>query len=114
MSDWTIWAIMLAIGLGTFSLRLSFIELLDGVAVPHAVRRALRFVPPAVLSALVVPAVLLGSTETAPPALSARVLAGLVALAIACWRRSVVWTLVGGMATLWATDLLTAAVGLPW
>lgn len=54
-----IWMIMLAGGLLTFGMRLSFIYLLGRVDVPEAVRRALRFVPPAVLSALILPELLM-------------------------------------------------------
>ncbi|MGQ0548193.1 MAG: AzlD domain-containing protein, partial [Armatimonadota bacterium] len=53
-----LWMVIIAMGVMTYALRLSMILLFDRVAMPDVIRRALRFVPPAVLSALVVPALL--------------------------------------------------------
>lgn len=103
MDETTIWLCILAIGAGTFALRFSFIELAGRIALPESMTRALRFLPPAVLSAIIVPAVL----RTGPgtdfsfgidnPRLAAAVVAALVA-----WlTRSVVATLAAGMGTLW-------------
>ena len=54
-----IWLVMLLGGLLTFGMRLSFIYLLARLDVHDVIWRALRFVPPAVLSALVMPALLM-------------------------------------------------------
>jgi len=101
MSTLTLWLTILGAGIVTFALRLSFIALLGRVEVPPFLERALRFVPAAVLTAVVVPLLLF---ENGAPGISLgneRLLAGLVAVLI-CWRtRSVPLTLVGGMATLW-------------
>jgi len=101
MSTPTLWLTILGAGIVTFALRLSFIALLGRVEVPPFLERALRFVPAAVLTAVVVPLLLF---ENGAPGISLgneRLLAGLVAVLI-CWRtRSVPLTLVGGMATLW-------------
>jgi branched-subunit amino acid transport protein len=108
MSTQTLWFTILGAGVVTFALRLSFIALLGSVEVPPFLERALRFVPAAVLTAVVVPLLLY---ESGAPEISLgneRLLAGLVAVLI-CWRtRSVPLTLVGGMATLWTLQ----AVGL--
>jgi len=48
-----IWVVMLAAGLLTFGMRLSFIYLFGRFEIPETIRRALRFVPPAVLSAII-------------------------------------------------------------
>jgi branched-subunit amino acid transport protein len=50
-----IWLVILIGGLLTYAMRLSFIYFLASIAIPDIVRRALRFVPPAVLSAIVLP-----------------------------------------------------------
>ena len=66
--------------------------------VPPRLQRWLRYVPPAVLAALVAPAALApqGHLEFGLPAWA--VLAG----AAVAWRtRSVLWTLVGGLAVFW-------------
>ncbi len=50
-----IWVVMVIGGLLTFLTRLSFIALLDRIKVPDWFRRGLRFVPVAVLSAIILP-----------------------------------------------------------
>ena len=101
------WLPALAIaGLVTFGIRLSFIALLGKVELPPALTRALRFVPPAVLSAIILPEVLVrdGAVDLHPanPRLVAGVLAALVA-----WRtRNVVLTIAVGMAALWTAQAL--------
>ena len=50
-----IWLIFFLGGLLTFGMRFIFIYLLGRFEVPETMRRALRFVPPAVLTAIVVP-----------------------------------------------------------
>jgi len=97
-----IWAAVAVIGLATFGIRLSFIYLFGRVdEVPDRVERVLRFVPPAVLAALTVPAlVTLRPTATAT-LLDERLLAGLAA-ALVAWRTEDVFaTIAAGMATLW-------------
>ena len=51
----TVWLTMLLVGLGTYATRLSFILLFGRREIPVGVRRALRFVPPAVLTAIIFP-----------------------------------------------------------
>lgn len=66
-------------------------------------RRWLRYVPPAVLAALVVPPVLApqGHLEVGLPALA------LLVGAVVAWRtRSVLWTIAGGMAVFWILGML--------
>lgn len=96
-----IWLLLLGIGLGTFALRLSFIHWFGGRQVPPALQRALRFVPAAVLAALVVPAVVYGGDSPGLHADNPRLLAG-AAAALVAWRsRNVLWTLAVGMGVLW-------------
>jgi len=101
-----VWALVVILGLGTFALRLSFIQLRGRVdAFPPAIEHSLSFVPAAVLAALVFPALftLNGSVEGV---LNARVLAGGVA-AIVAWRtRNMLATIGVGMVVLWATTIL--------
>jgi branched-subunit amino acid transport protein len=53
-----LWLVIAAMGAATYLLRLSLVVLLGHVALPDLARRALRFVPPAVLTAIVVPELL--------------------------------------------------------
>ncbi|WP_254543512.1 AzlD domain-containing protein [Halomarina pelagica] len=98
MTDLELWLVILAAGLGTFAIRLSFFLLFERVdTVPPRVRWALSFVPAAVLAALVAPEfVSLAPGGTSTPRLLAGVLAALVA-----WRtESVLATIVTGLAAL--------------
>lgn len=100
----TIWVIFSIVGLGAFVLRSSFIFLIGRLKdVPARVRGVLRFVPPAVLAALVVQAVLSLSLEPSigltfePEKLLALALAAVVA-----WRTENILATIGvGMAALW-------------
>src|SRR5204862_3497014 len=62
---WTWWIVIFAVGSLNYLSRLSFIALFARVEIPPFVARALRFVPAAMLTAIVVPAVVF----TAPAAL---------------------------------------------
>ena len=57
MSEMTPWMTFLLIGLGTFAVRLSFIEFYAVLRIPPLFRRALAYVPASVLAALVLPLV---------------------------------------------------------
>ncbi len=101
-----IWVVMIIGGLLTFGMRFSFIYLLGRVDVPPLVRRALRFVPPAVLSALILPALLMPSGTLDLTLGNERWLAGLVAILVAWRTRSVLLTILAGVAALVILRLL--------
>ena len=90
------WVAILLAGVGTFLMRASFLLVAHRMAeVPEGVQRVLRQIPPAALSALVVPAFLRPGGELGiwQPELAAGALAAAV-----CWRtRSTIATLVVGM-----------------
>lgn len=93
-------------GLVTFATRLSFIALLGKIEVPPLLTRALRFVPAAVLSAIIVPELVVRDGAPDLSAGNPRLLAGLLAAAVAWRTRSVVVTIAAGMAALWALQAL--------
>nr|WP_213640258.1 AzlD domain-containing protein [Pseudomonas lalucatii] len=99
--------IIFAIGLGTFALRLSFIELLGRASPPPYLQRALRFVPAAVMAALVLPALV--NLDGAPDLSlgNERLLAGALAAFVAWRTRQVLLTLAVGMAALWLLQAYT-------
>ena len=101
-----IWFVMVLGGLLTFGMRLSFIYLLGRVRVPDAVARALRFVPPAVLSALVLPQLLMPSGQLDLGLANHRWLAGLIAILVAWRTRSILLTILAGMTALLLLQLL--------
>lgn len=101
----TAWLTIALASLGTFVLRASFFAFAGRlVDLPPLAQRVLRQIPPAVLAALVVPALVrpAGSVDLWQP----RLLAGIVA-AFVSWRtRNVGLTLVVGMAVLIAVEQL--------
>ena len=106
MSTLTLWLTIVGAGAVTFALRLSFIVLLGRVETPLFLGRALRFVPAAVLTAVVIPLLFYENGALEVSLSNERLVAG-VAAALIAWRtRSVLITLGGGMATLWALQAI--------
>ena len=95
-----IWLIFLLGGLLTFGMRFIFIYLLGRFEVPDTMRRALRFVPPAVLSAIVVPELLIRSGQIDVSWMNFRLLAGVAAVLVAWKTKNTLLTILGGMAVL--------------
>ncbi len=93
-------------GLLTFATRLSFIALLGRFEPPEVVTRALRYVPPAVLSAIIFPEVLLRDGVFVTPWANPRLLAGLVAAVVAWRTRNVLLTIAIGMLAFWVLGWL--------
>ncbi|RRJ96183.1 AzlD domain-containing protein [Opitutaceae bacterium TAV4] len=100
-------ALFLGLGTVTFLMRFSFIGLLGRRELPEGFKVGLYFVPLVVLTAIVVPEVLLtgegggsggwGALQLAHP----KVPAALAAVFVAAWTRQVLPTLVTGMGVLW-------------
>ncbi len=97
----TTWLIILGMGLVTYAIRLSLIALLGRMQVPLLVQRGLRFVPPAVLSAIIFPELLRPSGALDVSLNNLRLLAGVLAALVAWRTKNVLLTIAVGMATLW-------------
>ncbi len=97
----TLWLTIIAMGVVTYALRLSLIALLGRFEVPPLVSRGLRFVPPAVLSAIFVPELLQPGGKLNLSLGNARLLAGLLAMLVAWRTRNVLLTVGVGMVALW-------------
>jgi branched-subunit amino acid transport protein len=98
----SVWAVIVAVGVATFLIRLSFIYLFGRIdTVPPRVTRALRYVPAAVLAALVVPAVVAVEPTVAGTLTADRFLAGTVAAVVAWRTEDVTATIVVGLVALW-------------
>jgi branched-subunit amino acid transport protein len=96
-----IWLTMLLAGLVTFIIRLSFIQIIGHRSIPPLLQRALRLVPPAVLTAIIFPEVFLSSGQLDLSFGNARLLAGLLATLVAWRTRNAVLTIVVGMLSVW-------------
>ena len=96
----TIWLTMLAVGVLTFGTRLSFIYLFGRRQIPVRVKRGLRFVPPAVLTAIIFPELLLPNGTLDISLGNERLLAGIIAALVAWRSTNTVATIIAGMAAL--------------
>lgn len=106
MNGISIWLLFLAIAVGTFSLRFSFIYLFGKIEMPDWLRRALRFVPASVLAALVFPALTHSAGVLDLSLGNVRLLAG-IGGALVAWRtKNVLLTIVVGMVLFWILEAL--------
>jgi branched-subunit amino acid transport protein len=96
----SLWLVMIAGGLITYAIRLSFISLWGRLKIPDVVQRGLRLVPPAVLSAIIVPDLLLHAGKLDASVGNERLIAGLAAIAAALVSRNTLVTIAVGMAVL--------------
>jgi branched-subunit amino acid transport protein len=98
----TVWLIIAGGTLVTYLTRLSFIALLPPDRLPPLFLRGLRFVPPAVLAAIIAPALLRPEGTLALSLANDRLLAGLLAGLVALRTRNTWMTIGIGMIALWA------------
>jgi len=106
MNRLPIWLLFIALALGTFALRFSFIYLFGKVDMPDWLRRALRFVPASVLAALVFPALTYPNGALDLSLGNVRLLAG-IGGALVAWRtKNVLWTIAVGMILFWVLQAL--------
>lgn len=99
-----IWWMMLSAGALTYLTRLSFIWLFERVAVPNLLQRALRLVPPAVLSVIIFQELLIRNGAVHMAIDNARLPAGLIAIMVAWRTRSALLTIATGMIALWVIN----------
>jgi branched-subunit amino acid transport protein len=97
-----VWVAIVVIGIATYGFRLSFIHLFGRIdEVPESVKRPLRFVPPAVLAALVLPDLVTIRPSVVATLADERLIAGVIAGAVAWRTENVFATISVGMVTLW-------------
>ncbi len=102
----SIWLVFLLGGILTFGMRFIFIYLLGRIEIPETLRRALRFVPPAVLTAIVVPELLVRSGQIDLSPSNFRLLAGMAAVLVAWKTKNTLLTILGGMLVLVLLELI--------
>ena len=102
----TIWWVMILGGLATFTIRAFFILLVGQREIPPLLRRALYFIPPAVLTAIILPELLLPRGDLNLSLTNPNLLAGTVAVLVAWRTRSVLLTIVVGMVVFWVARML--------
>ena len=95
-----IWVIIIALGIGTFLIRFSFLGLIGASKLPPWVLRHLRYTPVAVLPGLVAPLILWPEATGGSPD-AARLAAAAAALAAGVLTRNVLWAIAAGAAVLY-------------
>lgn len=101
MSPTVLWLTLIAGGVITYAIRLSLIVTWGRVTLPPVLRAGLRFVPPAVLSAIILPEILRRDGALDLSFGNTRLLAGVIAALVAWRTRNALLTIAAGMAALW-------------
>ncbi|MAK17467.1 MAG: branched-chain amino acid ABC transporter permease [SAR116 cluster bacterium] len=101
-----IWFVMIACGLFTYATRFVMFSDIAPRQLPGWLQDALGFVPIAVLTAIIVPAVIIAPEGGLALAGNARLPAALVAVTVALVTRSVLATIATGLGALWCLDWL--------
>jgi branched-subunit amino acid transport protein len=95
-----VWLTIALMAIVTYTNRALLVILAGRIELPGAIRRALNYVPPAVLTALVVPAFIMPAEGLDISLANERLFAGLAAAAAAYRWRHILLTIVVGMASL--------------
>jgi len=106
MNTPSIWLLFIALAIGTFALRFSFIYLFGKMEMPDWLRRALRFVPASVLAALVLPALTYPNGTLDLSLGNIHLLAGIGGALVAWKTRNVLSTIAVGMILFWILGAL--------
>ena len=101
MSNNQLVVIIAVIALGTFLFRFSFIYLYGRFNLPAWVKRSMRFVPAAVLSALIFPAILLQQGTLTISFHNSRLIAGSLAMFVAWKTKNLLATIASGLLVFW-------------
>ena len=107
----TTWALVIAIAVPTFLLRFSFIGLVGRFGeIPDWGKRILAFVPVAILTGLVAPNIVTIHTTVAGTFGQSKVIAGVVAIAVAYYTENVFATIAVGLGILWVCRFILPTV----
>ena len=112
MSGISLWLTIVIAGVLTFATRLSFIALLERIKLPAWFQRALRFVPAAVLSAIILPETASRNGAQDLSLHNPQILAGCLAVLVAWRTKNVLVTILAGMAALLALQAVLGRAGL--
>lgn len=94
----------------TFGVRYPVLALVGRVNLPDPVLRALKYVPPAVLTAIIVPATFMPQGDFNPGLDNAYIIGFLAAVGVSWRTRSLLWTIITSMAVFFMWRALTGAV----
>jgi branched-subunit amino acid transport protein len=97
------WLLIGGMALVTFGIRYPVLAMSGRLQLPPRLLQALTYVPPAVLTAIIVPAVLVESGDLWVSWQNPRLIGAIAALVIGFWRQNLLLTILVGMAAflLW-------------
>lgn len=98
MSDIDTWIVIGLLALGTFLARATFWLVGHHMTIPDRVRQALRFAPACALAAVIVPDLLLNQNHFEFSVLNPHLIGGVVASVFFLYQRSMIATIIVGMA----------------
>jgi len=98
MSDW---ALIIYCGLITFLTRFSMIALLKKEMFNDRIREVLSYVPSAIFPAIIFPAIFLDNNGLIYLEDNPKILAGIIAMGVGIFIRSVLATIFSGLASYW-------------
>ncbi len=106
----TLWIAIIGMGIITYAIRLSLIVMSDRITLSDPVQQALRFVPAAVLSAIIAPEMFRPGGVLDVSLGNARMVAGLVAIVVAWKTQNVLLTIGLGMLVMWGMQWLLGTI----
>ncbi len=104
-----LWIVIVAVGALNYASRLSFIAFFARRSMPPLLARALKYVPAAMLAALIVPMIVAPAAGADP--VNPKIPAALIAGAVAWATKSTPKTLAAGMGALWLLQAFFARMG---
>ena len=102
----TLWLLIIAAGIVTFAMRLSFIALLGKIDLPALLEKGLKYVPVAVLPALIAPALFYQQGQLNLSVGNERLIAGLAAVIVTVYTKNMLLTIGVGMIVLWSLQMV--------
>jgi branched-subunit amino acid transport protein len=103
-------ALIVGMTLVTFGVRYPVLALVSRVPMPPSLERALRYIPAAVLAAIITPALLMPEGRLWLRLDNASLVAGIAAMLIAWRTRNLLLTIALGMATFWVWRFVVGMV----
>lgn len=97
-----LWTLLIAMAIGTYAIRLSFLEVFHHVdEVPSRVEQTLKYMPAAVIAAILLPKLVLVEGDLLLSIGNEKLLAGALATVVAWLTRNMAATLIVGLGSLW-------------
>lgn len=95
-----VWLIIIALGIGTYLIRFSFLGIIGNRPLPPIILRMLRYTSVAVMPGLVAPLILFPQATGGSPD-PARLIATVATLVVGVWTRNVLWAVLAGLVSLY-------------